>query len=158
LKRFLPFLHWPRPTGDTIRTDLLAGFAVSLHAIPQSIAYAQLAGVTAHYGLYAALIPSVVGVLFGSSYVLSTGPVAPTSLLTGASVGQILHGMTAVFGLLAMVLLVAFKRLAPRLPGVLVTMAILTLLTQASGFAAGGGAIIGRIPGGLPDVSIPAGS
>src|SRR5262249_43366343 len=57
----------------------------SLLVIPQSLAYAQLAGVPAYYGLYAALIPTVVGALFGSSGVLSTGPVAMTSLLTATS-------------------------------------------------------------------------
>lgn len=88
-RRLLPFLDWPRVDGATIRADLMAGIAVSLLAIPQSMAYAQLAGVPAHYGLYAAFIPSIVAVLFGSSAILSTGPVALTSLLTAASVGQL---------------------------------------------------------------------
>ena len=94
--RLLPFLRWQRPDAETARADLLAGVAVSLLVVPQSLAYAQLAGVPAHYGLYAALIPSVVGVLFGSSALLSTGPVALTSLLTAASAGQIAaHGTPA---------------------------------------------------------------
>ena len=76
LRRFLPFLGWSRPTRQTLRGDLFAGVTVSLLVIPQSLAYAQLAGVPAHYGLYAALIPAVVGGLFGSSAVLSAGPVA----------------------------------------------------------------------------------
>lgn len=71
---------------STLKQDLLAGITVSLVAIPQSLAYAQLAGVPAYYGLYAALIPTIVGALFGSSRQLSTGPVAMTSLLTAASV------------------------------------------------------------------------
>jgi SulP family sulfate permease len=70
----------------TLKQDLLAGVTVSLVAIPQSLAYAQLAGVPAYYGLYAALIPTIIGALFGSSRQLSTGPVAMTSLLTAASV------------------------------------------------------------------------
>ncbi len=74
---------------ETIRQDLVAGITVSLVAIPQSLAYAQLAGVPAYYGLYAALIPSIVGALFGSSKQLSTGPVAMTSLLTAASVAPL---------------------------------------------------------------------
>jgi SulP family sulfate permease len=73
-------------TQGTFKQDLLAGITVSLVAIPQSLAYAQLAGVPAYYGLYAALIPTIVGALFGSSKQLSTGPVAMTSLLTAASV------------------------------------------------------------------------
>ena len=88
-RRLLPFLTWPRLDGASIRRDLMAGIAVSLLAVPQSMAYAQLAGVPAHYGLYAAFIPSIVAVLFGSSAILSTGPVALTSLLTAASVGQL---------------------------------------------------------------------
>jgi sulfate permease, SulP family len=87
IRRFFPFLDWPRINGQTFSSDLIAGIAVSLVAIPQSLAYAQLAGVPAYYGLYAAFIPAVVGVLFGSSAILSTGPVALTSLLTAASVG-----------------------------------------------------------------------
>src|SRR5438093_13589694 len=86
VRRLLPFLRWPRFTAATVRADLVAGVTVSLVAIPQSLAYAQLAGVPAYYGLYAAFIPSIVGALFGSSALLSTGPVAMTSLLTAASV------------------------------------------------------------------------
>jgi len=80
-----------RPTwrAETLKDDLVAGITVSLVAIPQSLAYAQLAGVPPYYGLYAALVPSVVGVLFGSSAQLSTGPVAMTSLLTAASVAPL---------------------------------------------------------------------
>ncbi|MCR4297880.1 MAG: SulP family inorganic anion transporter, partial [Gallionella sp.] len=74
---------------DTLKADLLAGITVSLVAIPQSLAYAQLAGVPAYYGLYAALIPLVIGALFGSSNQLSTGPVAMTSLLTAASIAPL---------------------------------------------------------------------
>ena len=72
-----------------MRADLLAGIAVALLVIPQSLAYAELAGMPPHYGLYAALIPAIVGVLWGSSHLLSTGPVALTSLLTAASVSQL---------------------------------------------------------------------
>lgn len=85
--RFLPFLAWlPTQTRDTLKADFLAGLTVALVAIPQSLAYAQLAGVPAYYGLYAALLPVIVGALLGSSPILSTGPVAMTSLLTAASV------------------------------------------------------------------------
>ncbi len=85
--RFLPFLTWlPRMTKDTLRADFIAGLTVSLVAIPQSLAYAQLAGMPPYYGLYASLLPVIVGALMGSSPALSTGPVAMTSLLTAASV------------------------------------------------------------------------
>jgi sulfate permease, SulP family len=241
-KRLLPFLDWPRPTGETLRDDLAAGIAVSLLVIPQSLAYAQLAGVPAYYGLYAAFVPSIVGVLFGSSAILSTGPVALTSLLTAASVGQIAHpgsgefvayvtllallsglfqiglgmaragiflnllshpvlvgfinaaaivialsqlptltginvlqndnvlvstgqvlaridtlrGMSLALGLLAIAMLYGFKRFAPKLPGVLVMVVVLTGLSYFGGFAAQGGAIVGDIPPGMPGLSVPA--
>ena len=70
---------------------------MALVAIPQSLAYAQLAGVPAYFGLYAILVPSLVGALFGSSRVLSTGPVAMTSLLTAASVIPLAHWGTEQF-------------------------------------------------------------
>ena len=93
----LPFVKWISARPDTLRQDLVAGITVSLVAIPQSLAYAQLAGVPAYYGLYAALIPSIVGALFGSSRQLSTGPVAMTSLLTAASVAPLAARGTEVF-------------------------------------------------------------
>ncbi len=68
---------------------MLAGITVALVVIPQSLAYAQLAGMPAYYGLYASLLPSIVGALFGSSAQLSTGPVALTSLLTAASIAPL---------------------------------------------------------------------
>lgn len=86
-RRLFPFLlWWPLVNRHTLRNDLIAGLTVALVAIPQSLAYAQLSGVPAYYGLYAALIPVIVGALFGSSLILSTGPVAMTSLLTAASI------------------------------------------------------------------------
>lgn len=68
----------------TLRADLFAGASVAVVLIPQAMAYAQLAGVPPHYGLYAALIPTIVGALFGSCPQLSTGPVAMSSLLSYA--------------------------------------------------------------------------
>ncbi|MGP1678136.1 MAG: SulP family inorganic anion transporter [Burkholderiales bacterium] len=89
LARIFPFLAWPRPSKQTLNDDVLAGITVALVVIPQSLAYAQLAGVPAYYGLYASLLPSIVGVMFGSSAQLSTGPVAMTSLLTAASIAPL---------------------------------------------------------------------
>lgn len=87
LHRLLPFLAWlPKLDRETVRVDALAGLTVALVAIPQSLAYAQLAGLPPFFGLYAALVPTIIGALFGSSAQLSTGPVALTSLLTAASV------------------------------------------------------------------------
>ena len=67
----------------------MAGITVALVLIPQSMAYAQLAGLPAYYGLYAAFLPPMVAALFGSSRQLATGPVAVVSLLTAAALEPI---------------------------------------------------------------------
>ena len=232
-----------RPTwrAETLKDDLVAGITVSLVAIPQSLAYAQLAGVPPYYGLYAALVPSVVGVLFGSSAQLSTGPVAMTSLLTAASVAplalrgtdpyiayvvllalisgvfqlafgvmrlglilnflshpvlmgfinaaaiiiglsqlptllgissrqsehllldtwqvvsslDLMHGLSLAFGLSAVAMLIGFRRWAPRLPGVLITVALLIVVSRAVDYAGHGGRVVGDIPTGLPHFGFP---
>lgn len=83
--KFFPFLAWPRPTSEALRKDVWAGISVGFVLIPQSLAYATLAGMPPETGLYAALIPAVIGILWGSSPLLAVGPVALTSLLTFAS-------------------------------------------------------------------------
>lgn len=224
-----------------LRHDLFAGITVALVAIPQSLAYAQLAGVPAHYGLYAALLPTIVGALFGSSAQLSTGPVAMTSLLTAASIAPLaqrgteqfyelvvllallsgffqvalgllrtgmllnflshpvlmgfinaaaliiglsqlptlfgipsrqsehfladtwhvllnvdqLHAVSLAFGMAAIGLLLFFRRFAPRLPGVLITVALLTAVSHQIGYAALGGRVVGDVPRGLPTLTLP---
>jgi len=70
---------------DVLQKDFIAGLTVALVLIPQSMAYAQLAGLPAHYGLYASLLPPVIAAFFGSSRHLSTGPVAMVSLMTAAA-------------------------------------------------------------------------
>lgn len=225
----------------TLKADLVAGITVSLVAIPQSLAYAQLAGVPAYYGLYAALIPAVIGALFGSSNQLSTGPVAMTSLLTAASIAplathgselfysyaillalvsglfqiafgvfrvgvllnflsnpvlmgfinaaaiiiglsqlptllgipapqsehflldisQVLlhidtaHALSLGFGLTAITLLIGFRKYAPKLPGVLITVVALTWISYAIDYAGLGGRVVGAVPQGLPTLSLP---
>jgi SulP family sulfate permease len=238
----LSFLKIPfRFDTGTFRFDLMAGITVSLVAIPQSLAYAQLAGVPAYYGLYAALIPTIIGAVFGSSAQLSTGPVAMTSLLTAASVAPLaehgsetfyafvillallsglfqilfgvlrmgvllnflshpvlmgfinaaaliiglsqlptmlgipaqqsahflvdiwqvlthidtMHGWSLGFGATAILMLLGLKRYAPKLPGVLLTVVLLTWASYAIDFAAMGGRVVGEIPQGLPSLSLP---
>ncbi|WP_076592677.1 SulP family inorganic anion transporter [Herminiimonas arsenitoxidans] len=85
IKRFFPFLNWPRPTVASLKNDAWAGISVGLVLIPQAVAYATLAGMPAATGLYAALIPSVIGILWGSSALLAVGPAALTSLLVFGS-------------------------------------------------------------------------
>ncbi len=85
LVRLLPFLRWLPYDGATLRADFVAGLTVALVLVPQSMAYAQLAGLPAYYGLYAASLPVAVAALWGSSSQLGTGPVAVVSLLTASS-------------------------------------------------------------------------
>jgi SulP family sulfate permease len=70
---------------EVLRADAIAGLTVALILIPQSMAYAQLAGLPPHYGLYASLLPPMVAAFFGSSRQLATGPVAMVSLMTAAA-------------------------------------------------------------------------
>lgn len=86
---FLPFLRWFPMTGVQLRADLIAGITVALVLIPQSMAYAQLAGMPAYYGLYAAFLPAIVAALWGSSSHLATGPVAVVSLLTASALAPL---------------------------------------------------------------------
>jgi SulP family sulfate permease len=235
-------MSWRREINrDTLRADLIAGVTVALVAIPQSLAYAQLAGVPAYFGLYAILIPSLVGALFGSSRVLSTGPVAMTSLLTAASVipfahwgteqfytavvmmaflsgvvqiimglarmGVLLnflsnpvlmgfinaaaiiiglsqlaplvglslrnsqhflvdiahilgnldemHSASLIFGVASLGIMLALKRYAPKLPGVLIAVTLATVASYLVGFEAMGGRVVGDVPQGLPAFSLP---
>lgn len=242
LNRLFPFLVWRHEINrDTLKADLIAGITVALVAIPQSLAYAQLAGVPAYFGLYAILAPSLVGALFGSSRLLSTGPVAMTSLLTAASViplahwgteqfytavvqmaflsgvlqialglarmGVLLnflshpvlmgfinaaaiiiglsqlaplvglslrnsehflldiahilvnmdqmHMVSLIFGLSSLAVMLAVKRLTPKLPGVLIAVILATAASYLIGFEAMGGRIVGAVPQGLPGFSLP---
>ena len=85
LKQWFPFLAWPRLTLDLARNEMLAGVTVGLMLLPQGVAYAALAGMPLVTGIYAALLPSLVAVLWGASPRLGVGPTALTSLLIGAS-------------------------------------------------------------------------
>jgi SulP family sulfate permease len=103
-KRFLPFLRWFPYSGHTFRADLIAGITVALVLIPQSMAYAQLAGMPAYYGLYAAFLPVMVAALWGSSNQLGTGPVAVVSLLTASSLAVLAAPGSEQFVALAIML------------------------------------------------------
>ncbi len=86
LRRILPFISWFRDYSfQSFRVDVVSGVTVALVLIPQSMAYAQLAGLPAYYGLYASFLPPMIAALFGSSRQLATGPVAIVSLMTAAS-------------------------------------------------------------------------
>ncbi len=85
ISRRLPFLQWPRPTPALLRGEIIAALSVALVMIPQSVAYASLAGMPLVTGLYATFLPALVAVLFSASTRLSVGPSALSSALVGAS-------------------------------------------------------------------------
>ena len=91
ITKLFPFLLWIKDLSKpkTIKADIIAGVTVGFVIVPQSMAYAQLAGLGPQYGLYAAFLPVLIGALMGSSRQLSTGPVAVVSLLTAAALGEI---------------------------------------------------------------------
>jgi len=114
LTRLLPFLSWWPLRSETVRADLIAGITVALVLIPQSMAYAQLAGMPAYYGLYAAFLPGIFAALWGSSAQLATGPVAVVSLLTASTLAPLAASGSNQFVALAilMALLVGLIQLA----------------------------------------------
>ncbi len=88
--RLLPFLAWRhRVTAATLRADLPAGLLGALIVLPQAVAFATLAGLPPQYGLYGAMLPAIVGALWGSSWHLVSGPTNATSLMVSASLGAL---------------------------------------------------------------------
>ncbi|MFM9917303.1 MAG: SulP family inorganic anion transporter [Rhizobacter sp.] len=85
----LPVLDWGRRYDrETLTRDAMAALIVTIMLIPQSLAYAQLAGLPPVVGLYASVAPLLLYAIFGSSRVLAVGPVAVVSLMTAAAIGE----------------------------------------------------------------------
>ena len=85
----LPVLDWGRRYDrETLMSDLVAALIVTIMLIPQSLAYAMLAGLPPEVGLYASVAPLIFYAMFGTSRVLAVGPVAVVSLMTAAAIGQ----------------------------------------------------------------------
>jgi SulP family sulfate permease len=90
LKRYLPILEWgSQYNRTTLVSDLIVGVIVTMMLIPQSLAYAQLAGLPPEVGLYASIAPLILYAIFGTSRTLAVGPVAVASLMTAAAVSQV---------------------------------------------------------------------
>lgn len=238
-KHWLPELrNW-----DVLRADIIAGITVALVLVPQVMAYAQLAGLPAYTGLYAAFVAPIIAAIFGSSRQLHNGPVAVISLMTASALaslalepaqlvgyaallalmvgviqmglgvlrlgflvdflshpvisgftnaaaivigslqlGKLLgvaqpsdqqflatlrdiiisaptqaHGPTMMMGLGSLALIFGFKRWAPKLPAIVITVIIATTLSWAAGYQASGGAVVGVVPNGLPGFVLPTG-
>jgi SulP family sulfate permease len=114
LKNLLPFLRWFPMSGADARADLMAGLSVAMILVPQSMAYAALAGLPVVYGLYAAALPVAIGSMWGSSRFLHTGPVAMLSLMSAAAIAPFAAQGTEKFIQLSILLalLVGLLRLA----------------------------------------------
>lgn len=231
LSRWFPFLDWPAPTPQLLRGEAIAALTVAVVMIPQSVAYAGLAGMPLVTGLYATFLPMLAAVLFSASTRLSVGPSALSSVLVGASLigmaqpgsaswvalavwlallagslqlfvgltgsawvlnlvsspvlagftqaaalliiasqlpaligldgslAQLLHAprldlQAAAYGIVSLVLFIVARRLAPKLPIMLIALAGAGLLAWLTGYSRDG-AVIGPLPRGLPDFYWP---
>ncbi len=240
--RFTPFTQWIGELKDpkVLKADLIAGLTVALVLVPQSMAYAQLAGLPPYVGLYASFLPVIIASVFGSSHQLATGPVAIVSLMTATALEPLAltpdgylayaailammvglfqlslgllrlgilvdflshpvvlgftnaaaliiassqvsklfgiatnkgehhyqtvwnliqdipqsHFTTLSMGIFSIILLLLLKHLTPRLPSVLITVVICTLLAYFFNYEAQGGAVVGLVPSGLPSFKLP---
>jgi len=98
VKRYLPILEWAPAYGrDQATSDLVAAVIVTVMLIPQSLAYALLAGLPAQVGLYASILPLGIYAVFGTSRTLSVGPVAVASLMTATALSPIAEAGSSAY-------------------------------------------------------------
>ncbi len=101
--RFLPILTWGRDyTRSALSNDLMAAVIVTIMLIPQSLAYALLAGLPPEAGLYASIVPILLYTVFGTSSALAVGPVAVVSLMTAAALSNIVEQGTMGYAVAAL--------------------------------------------------------
>ena len=121
LARYFPILDWARNyNGTTLTSDVVAALIVTIMLIPQSIAYAMLAGLPPEVGLYASIAPIIAYAVFGTSKALAVGPMAVISLMTLTAAGKIAPAGSAEF--IAAALILAFLSGA-----ILIAMGVLRL-------------------------------
>lgn len=145
------------------RGDLIAGLSVAIVLVPQALAYAEIAGLPAYIGLYAAALPPLAAAFLASSRYLQTGPVAMTALLTFGALSEIatpgspqyieeavvlalIVGLARIMLGLARAGIVAYLMSSPVLIGFTAAAAILILASQvptAVGLAPAGGSLLG---------------
>lgn len=105
LKHYFPILAWlPHYHRRLLGADALAGLIVTIMVIPQSLAYALLAGLPAVVGLYASILPQLLYTLMGTSQTLAVGPVAIIALMTGAALSAVAEPGSALYLEAALVL------------------------------------------------------
>ena len=175
----MPVLSWGK-TYDRGQwsADMLAAGIVTLMLIPQSLAYAMLAGLPPQAGLYASMLPLLAYAVFGSSRTLAVGPAAVTSLMTAAAIGQVAAAGSADYWAAALVLallsglmltLMGVLRLGwlanylshPVISGFISASGVLIALSQAKhvlGIAASGDTLPELLPAlwrGLPQTNGP---
>lgn len=103
--RYLPILDWGRHYHrSAFSNDMIAAVIVTIMLIPQSLAYALLAGLPPEAGIYASIAPIVLYAVFGTSKALAVGPVAVVSLLTASAIGQVAETGTAGYAVAALTL------------------------------------------------------
>jgi len=95
LARYIPVLDWGRSyNGNALSNDLIAAVIVTIMLVPQSLAYALLAGLPPEAGIYASIVPIILYAIFGTSRALAVGPVAVVSLMTAAAIGNVAEAGT----------------------------------------------------------------
>ncbi len=105
LRGYLPILDWGRTYDrNAFSNDMIAAVIVTIMLIPQSLAYALLAGLPPEAGIYASIAPIILYAIFGTSRALAVGPVAVVSLLTASAVGQVAEVGTAGYAVAALTL------------------------------------------------------
>lgn len=103
--RLLPFPTWlPKVNRRTLPADLLAGLTGAIIVLPQGVAFATIAGMPPEYGLYAAIVPTIVAALFGSSWHLVAGPSTTASLVLATALAAFAEPGSAHYVKLAITL------------------------------------------------------
>jgi SulP family sulfate permease len=105
ISKYFPILVWGRSySRQSLSNDLIAAVIVTIMLIPQSLAYAMLAGLPPEAGIYASIVPILFYAIFGTSNALAVGPVAVVSLLTASAIGQVAVACTAGYAVAALTL------------------------------------------------------
>jgi MFS superfamily sulfate permease-like transporter len=107
LQRYVPIVDWgSRYTKKALGNDMIAAVIVTIMLIPQSLAYALLAGLPPEAGIYASIVPIILYAALRHLRALAVGPVAVVSLMTAAAVGQVAEQGTAGYAVAALTLAV----------------------------------------------------
>ncbi|MDD5330965.1 MAG: SulP family inorganic anion transporter [Sulfuricella sp.] len=144
LYKVFPFLRWwPMVGKETTRADLIAGLTGAIIVLPQGVAFATIAGLPPEYGLYAAMVPAIIGALFGSSWHLVSGPTTAISIVIFSSVSPLAEPGSAQF--ISLVLTLTFLTGVFQLIMGLARMGVLVNFishTVVIGFTAGAAVLI----------------